>query len=44
MRGAQILACDGARRLAAETLMAERAMQDRWAGAGKGWKKRPKPG
>jgi len=43
-RGAQILACDGARRLAVETLMAERAMQDRWAGAGQGWKKRAKPG
>jgi hypothetical protein len=27
-RGAQILACDGARRLAVETLLAERAMQD----------------
>jgi len=43
-RGAQIVACDGARRLAVETLTAERAMQDRWAGAGKGWKKRRKPG
>ena len=32
LRGAQIVACDGARRLAVETLMAERAMQDR-AGA-----------
>ncbi|WP_395943181.1 hypothetical protein [Brevundimonas sp.] len=29
LRGAQILACDGARRLAVETLLAERAMQDR---------------
>ncbi len=28
LRGAQILACDGARRLAVETLKAERAMQD----------------
>lgn len=28
LRGAQIVACDGARRLAVETLMAERAMQD----------------
>jgi hypothetical protein len=27
-RGAQILACDAARRLAVETLRAERAMQD----------------
>lgn len=27
-RGAQIVACDGARRLAVETLIAERAMQD----------------
>ena len=32
LRGAQIVACDGARRLAVETLMAERAMQER-AGA-----------
>ncbi len=29
-RGAQIVACDGARGLAVETLLAERAMQDRW--------------
>ncbi|MGH7019029.1 MAG: hypothetical protein ACREEY_04070 [Brevundimonas sp.] len=29
-RGAQIVACDGARRLAVEALAAERAMQDRW--------------
>lgn len=28
-RGAQIVACDGARRLAVETLLAERAQQDR---------------
>ena len=28
LRGAQIVACDGARRLAVETLIAERAMQD----------------
>lgn len=28
MRGAQLVACDGARRLAVETLVAERAMQD----------------
>jgi len=27
-RGAQLVACDGARRLAVETLIAERAMQD----------------
>lgn len=27
LRGAQIVACDGARRLAVDTLMAERAMQ-----------------
>lgn len=42
LRGAQIVACDGARRLAVETLVAERAMQDRWAGTGQGWKKRAK--
>lgn len=29
-RGAQLVACDGARRLAVDTLLAERAMQDRW--------------
>ena len=28
-RGAQVVACDGARRLAGETLLAERALQDR---------------
>lgn len=28
-RGAQVVACDGARRLAMETLLAERALQDR---------------
>ncbi|HEY1073825.1 hypothetical protein [Brevundimonas sp.] len=28
LRGAQIVACDGARRLAVETLSAERALQD----------------
>ncbi len=28
-RGAQIVACDGARRLAVETLLAERMLQDR---------------
>jgi len=32
LRGAQIVACDGARRLAVETLLAERAMQDVQAG------------
>lgn len=30
MRGAQLVACDAARQLAVDTLMAERAMQDRW--------------
>lgn len=29
-RGNQILTCDGARRLAVETLLAERAMLDAW--------------
>ena len=29
-RGAQIVACDSARRLAVEALNVERAMQDRW--------------
>jgi len=33
-RGAQIATCDGARRLAVETLLAERAMQDAWIKAG----------
>jgi len=28
LRGAQIVACDAARRLAVETLLAERTMQD----------------
>ena len=32
LRGAQILACDGARRLAIEALIAERAMLDGWIG------------
>ncbi len=32
LRGAQIVACDGARLLAVETLLAERAMQDVQAG------------
>ncbi len=42
-RGAQLVACDGARRLAVETLTAERAMQDRWAEAGEGRNKRDRP-
>ncbi len=29
-RGAQLVACDKARALALETLLAERALQDRW--------------
>lgn len=29
-RGAALVACDGARALAVETLLAERALQDRW--------------
>jgi len=29
-RGASLVDCDGARRLAVETLVAERALQDRW--------------
>ncbi len=29
-RGAALLACDSARSLAVETLLAERALQDRW--------------
>ena len=29
-RGAQLVACEAARRLAVETLLAERALQDRW--------------
>jgi len=33
LRGAQLVACDGARRLAVETLQAERAMQDEQARA-----------
>ncbi|WP_374389930.1 hypothetical protein [Brevundimonas sp.] len=35
LRGSQIVACDGARRLAVETLLAERALQDR-QGRGEG--------
>jgi hypothetical protein len=42
LRGAQILACDGVRRLAVETLLSERAMQERWADMQK--EKRAKPG
>ncbi len=30
VRGAQIVSCDAARRLAVETLTAERELQDRW--------------
>jgi hypothetical protein len=29
-RGAGLVACEGARRLAVESLLAERALQDRW--------------
>ena len=29
-RGARLVACEGARRLAVETLLAERAIQDQW--------------
>lgn len=43
LRGAQMVACDGARRLAVDTLTAERAMQDRWAGARQGRSKRAEP-
>ena len=32
-RGAALIACDGARELAVETLLAERALQDRWRAA-----------
>ncbi|MFN6982061.1 MAG: hypothetical protein ACK4NU_09065 [Brevundimonas sp.] len=38
-RGAQILACDGARRLAVETLLAERTLQE--AQASEAAKRRP---
>ena len=34
LRGAQVVACDGARRLALDTLLAERAMRDAQAGEG----------
>lgn len=40
-RGARLVACEGARRLAVETLMAERALQDRWREA---TGERPRPG
>ena len=43
-RGAQIAACDSARRLAVETLMAERAMQARWMAAEKRGRGRVSPG
>ena len=43
-RGAQIVACDGARRLAVETLVAERAMQERWLEAGRRRSKQIRPG
>jgi hypothetical protein len=33
-RGAQIVACDGARRLAVDALLAERALQDDLRGRG----------
>jgi hypothetical protein len=39
-RGAQIVACDAARRLAVETLTAERAMQDRLRGETQGQRSR----
>lgn len=40
LRGAQIVACDGARRLAVEAWAAERAMQDDWSAEDKrlGWR------
>ena len=44
LRGAQIVACDGARRLAVEALSAERAMQDRWIGAEKRGRRGAAPG
>ncbi|MDO9609314.1 MAG: hypothetical protein Q7J26_12380 [Brevundimonas sp.] len=34
LRGAQIVACDGARRLALEVLLAERALLDSQSGGG----------
>lgn len=39
-RGAQIVACDSARRLAVEALNVERAMQDRWMEAQKRGRRR----
>jgi hypothetical protein len=38
-RGAALVTCDAARRLAVETLQAERALQDRWRTGGS-----PRPG
>lgn len=38
-RGAALVMCDAARRLAVETLQAERALQDRWRTGGS-----PRPG
>lgn len=35
LRGAQIVACDGARRLAVDALTSERGMEDRWIAAQK---------
>lgn len=35
-RGAQLVACDAARRLAVETFEAERALVDRWRAGGPG--------
>lgn len=40
-RGASLIACEGARELAVETLLAERALQDRWRRAVEG---RARPG
>ena len=39
-RGAHLVACEGARELAVETLLAERALQDRWHREREG---RPRP-
>ena len=44
LRGSQIVACDGARRLAVEALTAERAMLDDWVGARKRGRRGPSPG
>ena len=35
IRGAQVVACDGARRLAVETLLAERKAADDWRAGGR---------